>query len=449
MTRAMLSGILLFLVACPALAEELLPSPTCVRQIRAARIAEMQERPDLQLENLKRAHESCPESASILATLLEYHRKNESAPEEVERFRKLLIQRIGNPQAPLPPGALRYLAENPETAQAELEELLRVTRLRLESTPEDVHLLKVTAHLQERLEKVEDALVTYRKLMEVKPSGLVRRRLMDYALLNEQWEEALSLLEPVVKNQEKLAIGTMSAYLMLLAKTGKVVEFAEWLERFDGSLPDSKERLHPMLTSFLLQTAWDLYDLGHVEASQGVFRKMLARAPEDPVSQKAMVFLFGTADDRRAQQQAMAEKLNQVEDPEALLQEGVQQLAGNNFQQAYDLLTRAAAALPQHELAQLNLGLAAIRIERWSEAEAALARAVAINPSRAQAHFNLGISLSYLERYDEAIKTLEHGLSLDPSFANAHYYLWLCHRNAGRPDEAKKHLAIYNEATPR
>ncbi len=449
MTRATLSGILLALFAWPALAEELLPSPTCVRQIRAARIAEMQERPDLQLENLKRAHESCPESASILATLLEYHRKNKSAPEEVERFRKLLIERIGNPEAPLPPGALRYLAENPDMGEPELEELLRVTRRRLESRPDDELLLRVTAHLQERLEKTQDALDTYRQLMELRPNGMVRRRLLDYALAHEQWDEALSLLEPVVAGKDKLDMGTKSAYLMLLAKTGKVVEFAEWLEFFYQDLPETEHTLNPMLSAILLQTAWDLYDLGHHDSSREVFRRILDRAPEDPVSQKAMVFLFGSVEDRRAQQQAMAERLDQVEDPEALLQEGIQQLAGNNFQQAYDLLSRAAGALPRNELAQLNLGLAAIRIERWSEAEAALSRAVAINPSRAQAHFNLGISLSYLERYDEAIKTLEHGLTLDPSFANAHYYLWLCHRNSGRADEAKKHLAIYNEATPR
>jgi tetratricopeptide (TPR) repeat protein len=131
-------------------------------------------------------------------------------------------------------------------------------------------------------------------------------------------------------------------------------------------------------------------------------------------------------------------------DSDRLLAEGASLLASRDFERAYQLLERAAGGLPDSELAQFNLGLAAIGLERWEVAERALGRAIELNPSRAESYLNRGIALQYLDLCDEAITVLKRGLELQPDLTQSHYYLYECYRRLGDEKAAAEHRRLYS-----
>src|SRR5262249_14904598 len=82
---------------------------------------------------------------------------------------------------------------------------------------------------------------------------------------------------------------------------------------------------------------------------------------------------------------------------------GVIHLDRAGLDQAIDLLTKTAAAMPGDAKVHYHLGNALLAAERWQEAEAALSRSLDLDPTDARAGNNLGRALAGRERHDEAV----------------------------------------------
>lgn len=89
------------------------------------------------------------------------------------------------------------------------------------------------------------------------------------------------------------------------------------------------------------------------------------------------------------------------------------------FQEAVDVLRRAARADPEDILNHNLLGFCYYKLQRHEEAVACFRRAVEIDPRSAIDWASLGSNLRDLGRIDEAIEMYEKALSLDPSIGFA------------------------------
>ena len=100
--------------------------------------------------------------------------------------------------------------------------------------------------------------------------------------------------------------------------------------------------------------------------------------------------------------------------------------------------------MPDDEIAWFNLGLCAVRLEKWEAAATALGHAIRINPDRAELHLNRGIALQQLGDYPDAIASLNRALELDSSLEQSHYYLYLCYTALNDLPSANEHRKLYD-----
>ena len=110
---------------------------------------------------------------------------------------------------------------------------------------------------------------------------------------------------------------------------------------------------------------------------------------------------------------------------------------------AFDLLQRAAAALPDSELAWFNLGHAADRLQRYEVAARAFERAARINPKRMESTINRVAALVNLERCEEAIALARAILEQSPEQKSLYYYLYRCYSILKDTEAAKGALERY------
>src|SRR3989442_15033286 len=92
-------------------------------------------------------------------------------------------------------------------------------------------------------------------------------------------------------------------------------------------------------------------------------------------------------------------------------------------EQALVWLTKAIEVNPNHLRAQLNLGVAAPRLQRYEEALAAYGRALAMNPADADTHANVGWILLKVGREAAALRELQSAVRLDPTLERERNYL--------------------------
>jgi len=196
--------------------------------------------------------------------------------------------------------------------------------------------------------------------------------------------------------------------------------------------------------SLLVQVAWDLRDAGKPVQAETVFRRLLAIDPADAAARAAILHLYSSEEDRRRHEASLKQQWDEESDPVRLLEEGATLLASGDAAAAFDLLNRASQSLPDDEVAWFNLGLCAIRLEKWEHAAVALEHAIRISPDRAELHLNRGIALQQLDRCPDAIESLNRALELDSSLAQSHYYLYVCHTALNDLPSANEHRKLYD-----
>jgi tetratricopeptide (TPR) repeat protein len=106
---------------------------------------------------------------------------------------------------------------------------------------------------------------------------------------------------------------------------------------------------------------------------------------------------------------------------------------------AEQTLRRHLAMSPESLNGLIQLGLALLCQEKWSDAIEPLRRAVALKPDYAQAHFNLGFALSRQGDSAGAIESLQNALRCNPGDPIIHDVLGEELRKTGRMAESEEH----------
>jgi Flp pilus assembly protein TadD len=101
---------------------------------------------------------------------------------------------------------------------------------------------------------------------------------------------------------------------------------------------------------------------------------------------------------------------------------------------------RAYTFNPLSPRANMILGLAYLRRERFEAASARLRLAVSLAPEDAMPHAALGDLLVAEKKYDEAVTVFERALALDPDESALHNKAAIAFAYAGQLDRAKTHF---------
>ncbi|MCP3978729.1 MAG: tetratricopeptide repeat protein [bacterium] len=426
-------------------ADAALPPLECVELLRQARLAKMHGDPDRARASLQQAAESFPDELIPLVALLEHHREFDAPAEDVNRLRGLLTGRLADPERLVPQGTLAYLVGDPDARPEELAPLVGAVGNRLAASPEDPILLATLAGLQRRLERWDDLHVTLQRRLELNETPEAHWQCMSLDTRFERWGESTGHVRRLIE-LEPDSLHLRMLYVEFLAKSGSYDALIEQLDAVQARIASLSGVAKAGLLELLLSVAWELRDSGQHELAEGMFRRLLALDGDHASARKTLLHFYATDEERAAHQAELEKARSEESDPHVLLEEGASLLAGGDATGAFDLLQRAAADLPDSEIAQFNLGLAAIRLERWEEAASALGRAAELNPSRAEAHLNRGIALTYVQRFEDATVPLLRSVELQPDLTQAHYYLYQCYKNLGQPEQSNAHLLLYNES---
>lgn len=424
-----------------------LPSVECLRLMRRAEVARLASRQTEQIAWLKRALQDCNEAAAPLTALLRLHRRDPLPDGDVQEYRHALIAALDDPSSAPAPGVLEHIARGDDEDESVLGAVLRLVEKQLAQVGANTpRLLRLKALLEQRLGRLDEATETLVDLRSREPRNEeIAWALLRLFTIHLRWDEAADLLGEMVRDG---AIGLRSRYAQVLARAGRVDEANEQLFLVAAELDQGDQLELNDFAAEVLAAAWNLRDAGRIVEAEGLFRLADENAPSETrigrEAELALVHLYGSADQRAAHRQALADSWQQVTDPGLLLNEGANQLSAGNFDRAIDLLRRAAEDLGHLEAVWYNLGLAAYRAKRWEEAWPALDRASELNDQRADTFFFSGLALVNLERWEEAVPRLLRTLELDPERRLAHYQLWVSFKSLGREEEAARHQAAYD-----
>ena len=130
------------------------------------------------------------------------------------------------------------------------------------------------------------------------------------------------------------------------------------------------------------------------------------------------------------------------------LQAGSDALQAGNFPEAESQLLDAARADPANPVAQMELGVAELRLGKPAEAAAALSRAITLAPQLLGANLFLGIAYVQLNHLDDAATALQREIELNANDGEAQMWLGIVELKAGRPELATGPLDRAAELAP-
>jgi tetratricopeptide (TPR) repeat protein len=410
--------------------------------LREARIAHLGNDTATELERLRSAASAFPDEIAPVYALLVFDRQHGLPEPERRRLRKNLERRLGDPEHPLPPSILQRMARDPSADDDLLQRIADHLVSRLEgSTDEADALLSLLAEIQERLGRPEEAAITLRRLWTRAGGMETAWRLLHLELRLEHWQQALD----AIQNAGALRETWWPTEVWILSELGRLDEARALAERrVETQGPDPT--LDKTSAAVLKSLGWSFRDAERDDEAEALFRAALEETPHDTNLQEIIFHLYASDAKREAQAAEIARNRAQETNPQVLLDQGTQLLAAGDTEGAIELLERAAPRFPRLEPAWFNLGMAAYRLERWTQVAEALGHAAELNPERAASFFFRGVALTHLERCGDAVGVLERALELDPERTLSHYYLAECYRSLGHAEAAERHRKLYAAA---
>ncbi len=163
----------------------------------------------------------------------------------------------------------------------------------------------------------------------------------------------------------------------------------------------------------------------------------LAAPPELEFAKGVVAFSRGDLPEAEKCFRQVLQKL--PDHPQATYYLGQAALGQKKFDSAVELFRRAARLQPSNRAIRLDLALALVRLDRFSEAEAELEAVADALGDRASFQYYLGFCRYRLGRYRRALQPLRRARDLDQGFkAAAGYYLGLAHFKLGEQEEASR-----------
>jgi tetratricopeptide (TPR) repeat protein/SAM-dependent methyltransferase len=180
----------------------------------------------------------------------------------------------------------------------------------------------------------------------------------------------------------------------------------------------------PTEADAMLATALGHHKAGQLALAEGVYRRILAVAPNHA---KALHYL-GVLNHQAGRGDAAIELIRRAIACDDGVAEfhynlGVVLEAQKQLDEAAAQYRRTIELNAAHANAHLNLGNVLLAQNRIDEAEAVSRRAVAVNAGSPDARFNLGIALARSQRFEDAIVQFRDVVRMAPNHAAAHAYL--------------------------
>ncbi|HVR29663.1 MAG TPA: tetratricopeptide repeat protein [Thermoanaerobaculia bacterium] len=432
-------------LAAGAASAAVLPPRQCVVELRSARLAAARQDADAQLAALRQAIVACPGDPGAIIALLSYGAQHPLPAAERESLRTALAGHLARPVETFSVAAIDRIVRERALEPELLETLLDYLRRGLEPRV-DAQGLRSLAAVELARDDLARAATTLERLRAIDSSQDVAWSLLGVYARLERWSDLARLLSGMAAGSTQPEL-LLPLQVEVSSKAGLVAETMAAIERLSASMRGATGSAVDLRVDLVLAAAWNLRDHGADEEARKLFELALAHDPEQAEARGALVHLYGTEEERRRHGDALADRWSRESDPHLLLEEGTRRLAAGDPHGAYDLLARAAPRLDDLEAAWYNLGMAALRLERWDDAANALGRATEINPERADSFFFRGRALVERGLWAEAMAPLLRSLELDPTRARAHYDLSVCYRETGRDELAARHREAYDRLT--
>lgn len=404
----------------------------------------MSDDPSAALILLKQAAQQHPAELVVATALWEFHRRNELSGEDLAAAGRTMTAILTNPEAPLHLSTLQYVASLPDLGSDELGQLLGAVERR--STAEDApaRLWDVLAMLHLRLGDREAGREALRRRLEIEASDRTRWQLVQLERELGNWNGAETQLQEL-NSREDVNLYVKMSLAEALGRIGNYDELIAKLDTLGEEILVHDFDARMTLRDLMLQVAWDFRDAGDDSYAEAIFRRVLVIDPEDREALLAVLYLYSSAEERERHEASLRQQRLSETDPDKLLADGARLLAAGNAAEAIELLERATFALPDSEPAWYNLGLAALKLERWETAEKAYREAVRTNPARIDAVLNHAISLAHLERCGEAVPELESVERAAPEMTATLYWLYFCHDKLGNVEETTEYMLRYRD----
>ena len=143
--------------------------------------------------------------------------------------------------------------------------------------------------------------------------------------------------------------------------------------------------------------------------------------------------------------QAMRDSLRS---PTAYEREGIQALAGGDWEAAAAAFRRGIELAPENPSLRHRLGTALFMMGNEREGQAQFEAALRVSPEYAEAHYSLGLILEGSGRFEEALHRFSTAVRHEPSYGEARVRLARLLRRVGKPNEALSEYARVIAADP-
>jgi tetratricopeptide (TPR) repeat protein len=130
------------------------------------------------------------------------------------------------------------------------------------------------------------------------------------------------------------------------------------------------------------------------------------------------------------------------------LRRGTEAIQSGQFAEAENWFEQAVKASPENPAAQMELGVAQLRLGKANDASDHLRQAVAIDPQMQGANLFLGIAYAQMHRVDECVAALRRETELDPKNAQAYMWQGVVELQDGHPEKATEPLDRAAELAP-